>query len=309
MDFDFSLETIIPDNTTLLTIGGPGALELPSGTTAQRPVAAVSGAIRWNSTLPQIEYYNGTSWLSFGGAVTSITGTADQITASAATGAVTLSISPNPILPGTGSVTIPSGTTAQRPGTPTTGMFRYNSTTGQYEFYDTSWQSIPGIIDKSTVQVTQTSLVSANLISFSVPANTLGTAGILRFKTGGTWARAAGSGGLTFTISYGGTNIWVGTSGNMTTNNTVAWSMELNLIANNSATAQTMVGNINFDATGSPTTGIGSIANSNTSPFTSASITGTSAIASTSAQTFQVAVVATAATSSLIKYYHTLELL
>ena len=37
---------------------------------------------------------------------------------------------------GTGAIILPSGTTAQRPSTSTAGMFRYNSTSCQIEFYD-----------------------------------------------------------------------------------------------------------------------------------------------------------------------------
>jgi hypothetical protein len=37
---------------------------------------------------------------------------------------------------GTGSLVLPSGTTGQRPGTPSTGMLRVNSTTGITEVYD-----------------------------------------------------------------------------------------------------------------------------------------------------------------------------
>ena len=36
---------------------------------------------------------------------------------------------------GTGSVVVPVGTTAQRPGSPVQGMFRYNSTDGTFEGY------------------------------------------------------------------------------------------------------------------------------------------------------------------------------
>lgn len=38
----------------------------------------------------------------------------------------------------TGAATMPVGTTAQRPGTPNSGMFRLNSTTGEPEWYDPS---------------------------------------------------------------------------------------------------------------------------------------------------------------------------
>jgi len=43
----------------------------------------------------------------------------------------------------TGYFDLPSGTTAQRPGTPAVGMMRYNTTESQYEVYNgTDWVSI-----------------------------------------------------------------------------------------------------------------------------------------------------------------------
>jgi len=51
----------------------------------------------------------------------------------------------NPVFNGTGALTLPSGTTAQEPVSPTNGMIRYNSTTGQFEGYASSaWGSIGG---------------------------------------------------------------------------------------------------------------------------------------------------------------------
>jgi len=58
---------------------------------------------------------------------TSILGTTNQINVSVTGGVATVSIATNPVLPGNASVTIPTGTTAQRPGTPTLGMFRFNT--------------------------------------------------------------------------------------------------------------------------------------------------------------------------------------
>lgn len=62
MDFDFSTETITPDNSTVLTIGGNGALMLPVGTSAQRPVSPAGGMLRLNSTGytagTALEYYD-----------------------------------------------------------------------------------------------------------------------------------------------------------------------------------------------------------------------------------------------------------
>jgi hypothetical protein len=40
------------------------------------------------------------------------------------------------IMSGTGALTLPNGTTAQRPGTPTTGMIRYNNATNTTEYYN-----------------------------------------------------------------------------------------------------------------------------------------------------------------------------
>lgn len=45
---------------------------------------------------------------------------------------------PNRIIGGTGHLTVPVGTTAQRPGTPLDGMIRYNSDDNTYEGYDSN---------------------------------------------------------------------------------------------------------------------------------------------------------------------------
>ena len=45
----------------------------------------------------------------------------------------------------TGAASLPVGTTAQRPGTPSSGMFRFNSTANQFEGYNgSSWGSVGG---------------------------------------------------------------------------------------------------------------------------------------------------------------------
>ncbi len=78
MDFDFSTETITPDQTTLLTIGGVGGLELPLGTTAQRPVSGLAnGAMRYNTDLNVIEGFVNTTWTPMSTGATTITLTGD----------------------------------------------------------------------------------------------------------------------------------------------------------------------------------------------------------------------------------------
>lgn len=216
---------------------------------------------------------------------------------------------------------IPTGTTANRPGTPAAGMVRYNTTTGYNETYDGSvWVAEAGVIDKSTVSVTQTSTASANLVSYSIPGGTLGTAGVVRLNMGGTWAVSGGTArSITITISYGGTTMWQGTSATLGSGNTVAWTAELYLIANNSATAQQLSGRITFSPIGTPTTGTGTITNTTGTAFTTGqfssdrpiigSIAGTAAFNSAGAGSLTVASVASGTTSSFIKFYHTIEFL
>jgi len=52
------------------TFTSTGAVQLPSGTTAQQPTG-VAGKLRFNTTTSQFEGYNGTTWASVGGAAIS----------------------------------------------------------------------------------------------------------------------------------------------------------------------------------------------------------------------------------------------
>ena len=63
----------------------------------------------------------------------------------ATTGALTATA--DPTVSPTGAITVSKGTTAQQPGSPVTGMMRYNTTTNQFEGYSGSspaWKSIGG---------------------------------------------------------------------------------------------------------------------------------------------------------------------
>ena len=44
-------------------VNDTGFIQLPSGTTAQRPASPSQGMIRWNTSLGRMEYYNGTVWV------------------------------------------------------------------------------------------------------------------------------------------------------------------------------------------------------------------------------------------------------
>jgi len=89
---------------------------------------------------------------------------------------------PDPIFLGTGSITIPVGTTAERPVTPAEGMSRYNSTISNQEIYNGSiWRPVgTGDGDGSVTSVTASTGLSGGVItsvgSIAI-ANTTVTAG------------------------------------------------------------------------------------------------------------------------------------
>jgi hypothetical protein len=115
----------------------------------------------------------------------------DTITANAGT----INIPNNLIFNGTGSVTLPKGTTAQEPGTPVAGMIRYNSDTDSFEGYTTTfgwgaigggnatstglWQNIQTIVINETIQ--------SGYNASSVGPITIGTGGSVTVPAGSTW--------------------------------------------------------------------------------------------------------------------------
>ena len=89
--------------------------------------------------------FNGFMVLTSAGAITSTTlvGTASQIgiTNTNGVGNPVFSIADDAIFPGTGAITVPIGTTGQRPSSPVSGMIRYDTTDGAYYGYATgAWR-------------------------------------------------------------------------------------------------------------------------------------------------------------------------
>lgn len=268
-------------------------------------MANVLGALSFLDT-PDV---NGALVLTDLTGVNSVLGVANEITVTGTAPALSVGLADNLIAPGTGSLTVPSGTTAQRP-TPTVGMIRYNSTTGYFETYDTTWTQLTGIIDKSSTLTTFTGTAANTVVSYSVPGGTLGTTGIIRLNVGGIWNNAAGANRtITMSITYGGTTMWSSTSSNLSSGSTIAWKLEFYLMANNSATAQTLSGHVALSSVTAPTTGTGTLANTTAIPFNSNPIGGTSAINSGIAQNLNFVCTMSGATTTLTKYFHTIELL
>ena len=109
----------IPGNFNLggdLNITGTGYLDLPVGTTAERPSSPNSGMVRFNNTLLQFEGYNGSAWGTIGGGATGGVGNSVfyendiSVTANYTLSANKNAVSAGPITINSGiTVTIPSG--------------------------------------------------------------------------------------------------------------------------------------------------------------------------------------------------------
>lgn len=115
----------------------------------------------------------------------------DTITANAGT----VNIPNNLIFSGTGAITLPTGTTAQEPGTPTAGMIRYNSETDSFEGYTTAtgWGNIGGgasangsiYENKNTISASYT--LTTNYNGMSVGPLTIDAGVIVTVPSGQRW--------------------------------------------------------------------------------------------------------------------------
>jgi hypothetical protein len=115
----------------------------------------------------------------------------DTITANAGT----LNIPNNLVFNGTGSVTLPNGTTGQQPSPPTVGMIRYNSTTDSFEGYTTAkgWGAIGGGNSTNTgfwqnIQtITTNESIDSGYNASSVGPITIGSGASVTVPLGSIW--------------------------------------------------------------------------------------------------------------------------
>lgn len=149
----------------------------PTGTTAQR--VATTGMVRYNSTDNVLEYRSNSAYHQ----LREIFGTTNQIVNTAGT----LTIASNVILPGTGGVIPPAGTTAQRVAT--MGMVRYNTTDNVLEYRSNAAYHQLREITGTTNQIVNT----AGVLTIASNAVLPGTAGVV--LPSGTTAQQGGTDG------------------------------------------------------------------------------------------------------------------
>ena len=117
----------------------------------------------------------------------------DTITANAGTMFV-----PNDLIfSGTGSITLPSGTTGQQPLTPANGMIRYNVSTGSFEGYaGGAWGSIGGgatgaggdqVFYENEMNVTTSYTLTANRNAMSTGPITIDSGATVTIPSGQRW--------------------------------------------------------------------------------------------------------------------------
>jgi hypothetical protein len=196
----------------------------------------VSGnpTIALGTFLQQLVSQTGTGLLALQSGVPAkitLQGTTNQISIANGDGAAdpVISIASNPIIPGTGSITVPNGTGGQRTGS--FGAFRYNTSLSQFEgFTNTGWNQF-----SLTGGVTS---FSAGTTGFSPSTDTTGAvtlSGILNPSNGGTGASTLtgyvygnGTGLMTASttipnaglvnssVTYNGVTVALGASGTIT---------------------------------------------------------------------------------------------
>ena len=161
-----------------VTSSGAGLSVTNGSGVAGDPVIALTGQVAGLANLSA----NGLLTLNTSGTLssTSIAGTADQISIANATGvsgSPTVSLASNPIIPGTGAMTVPIGTTVQQPAG-SNGKFRYNTTESAYEGYSAgAWRQFSlsgGVTQINTgTGLTGGPITGVGTISLTVPVTAI----------------------------------------------------------------------------------------------------------------------------------------
>jgi hypothetical protein len=137
---------IIPQTNNLYNLGSP----LKNWNTVYSSTINVDGNIKIENNLITTQTTNSNLQLSGAGTGSveienfrindnTITNTTGNMTFTPATGVT--------VFTGTGSVRLPTGGNAGRPGTPSLGMIRYNTDSNLFEGYNGSWVALQGVYD------------------------------------------------------------------------------------------------------------------------------------------------------------------
>jgi hypothetical protein len=165
-----------------IAVSGPGLGVSNANGTGGDPTLALSGQVLNFANAS----FNGIVTLTTGGAVSfaTITGTTDQIGVTNGTGVggnPTVYIADNAVFPGTGAITVPNGSTAQKPAG-SAGQIRYNTSSQVFEGYaNGAWNSFSLAGGVSTFSAGSTGFTPS-----SATGGVVTLAGTLNVSSGGT---------------------------------------------------------------------------------------------------------------------------
>ena len=260
--------------------------------------------------------FNGFMVLSTTGSVTSTTlvGTANQIgiTNTNGVGNPVFTIADNAVFPGNGAITVPIGTTGQRPSSPVSGMIRYDTTDGAYYGYATgAWRQFSlsgGVTEVDTgTGLTGGPITGVGTISIADTAVTAGSYGstteVGAFTVNAQGQLTAAANVAISATAIGAVTVVNGTANEITSTGTT--TVTLSLPTALTFTGKTVTGGTfnspsiaTATVTGSTVSG-GSIDNTPIGATTANSGAFTTLSASTSATVLGVPVVTTTATQTL----------
>lgn len=187
MDFDYLVEAIKPTQSTILYIDSVGGLRVPIGATADRPTISAAGIIRWNTSTPGLEVYDGSVWNAMGtGTVTSI----------GITGTTGLTVNGSPVT-SSGVIKLVLDANLQALSQLTTAGFVTRSAAGAYQTFS---------LASSTLTITNGDGVSGAPSIELAPVTNSGTASLLAIAvdTYGrvTTSSAASQANITTALGY-----------------------------------------------------------------------------------------------------------
>ena len=160
-----------------------------------------------------------------------VLGTSNQITVANGDGSsdITIALASNPIIPGAAAVTIPVGTTSDRPAVSAIGQIRYNTTTGSYEAYQSGgWVqfSLSGgvtLINTGTGllggPITTTGTISVDTTFVATTNNTLTLTGKTMSGASNTFTNIGNSSLTNSSITINGNTVSLGGSVTISTSN------------------------------------------------------------------------------------------
>jgi len=126
-----------------LQVSGQGITITNGSGVSGDPTIALTGV---PAAIAGLSGYGQLTMLGTGATIRQLAGSSGQITVTdgaGTSGNPTISITSNPVLPGTAGVVVPSGSTAARAALPTNGTIRYNTDFGLFEAYlNGSWATI-----------------------------------------------------------------------------------------------------------------------------------------------------------------------